>query len=73
MPLDVARLTSEMFVGEVVMKRETTAFLAAARSRGCRTQVGLDMLFEMIPAYLDFFGFPPTSPDTLRALARLSA
>jgi hypothetical protein len=25
----------------------------------------------MIPAYLEFFGFPATTPETLRALARL--
>jgi shikimate dehydrogenase len=31
------------------------------------------MLFEMIPAYLEFFGFPGTTPDRLRALARLDA
>jgi shikimate dehydrogenase len=72
MPLDVSRLTADMFVGEVVMTKQTTAFLAAAEARGCRTQIGLDMLFEMIPAYLDFFGIPATSPENLRALARLS-
>jgi shikimate dehydrogenase len=72
MPLDVSRLTQDMFVGEVVMKQEKTAFLAAAEARGCRTQIGLDMLFEMIPAYLDFFGIPATSPENLRALARLA-
>ncbi len=46
------------YVAEVVMKHETTAFLAAAQAQGCRTQVGIDMLFEQIPAYLEFFGFP---------------
>ena len=58
MPLDVSRLSPSTYVGEVVMKQETTAFLAAARARGCETQVGIDMLFEQIPAYLEFFGFP---------------
>lgn len=71
LPLDVSRLQPEMMVGEVVMRQETTAFLAAARARGCRTQVGLDMLFEQIPAYLEFFGLPSTSADELRRLARL--
>jgi shikimate dehydrogenase len=46
--------------------------LAAAQARGCRTQVGTDMLFEMIPAYLEFFGFGTATPDELRASARLS-
>ena len=58
MPIDVARIASAAFVGEVVMKREMTAFLNAAAERGCRFQVGTDMLFEQIPAYLEFFGFP---------------
>ena len=29
------------------------------------------MLFEQIPAYLEFFGFPTTTPDELRATARV--
>jgi shikimate dehydrogenase len=71
LPVDMARLAPGTFVGEVVMKSEMTAFLAAAQARGCRVQVGTDMLFEMIPAYLEFFGFPTTTADTLRAVARL--
>ena len=60
------------FVGEVVMKQEITPLLQAARDRGCRYQVGTDMLFEMIPAYLEFFGFGTATPDELRAVARVS-
>jgi shikimate dehydrogenase len=71
MPMDVARIASTAFVGEVVMKREMTPFLQAAAARGCRFQIGLDMLFEQIPAYLEFFGFPGTTPDVLRSLARI--
>lgn len=69
MPLDVTRLDPASFVGEVVMKREETAFLAAAKARGCMTQIGTDMLFEQIPAYLEFFGFPTTTAEELRRLA----
>lgn len=72
LPLDVTRLSPDTFVGEVVMKAETTAFLAAAQARGCRTQVGTDMLYEQIPAYLEYFGLPTTTADVLRRLARLS-
>ncbi|MFZ4288316.1 shikimate dehydrogenase family protein [Variovorax sp. HJSM1_2] len=72
LPVDVSRIASSTFVGEVVMKSETTAFLAAAQARGCQTQVGTDMLFEQIPAYLEFFGLPTTTPETLRSLAKLS-
>jgi shikimate dehydrogenase len=71
LPIDIHRLQSTTFVGEVVMKAETTAFLAAAKARGCRTQVGTDMLFEQIPAYLEFFGFPTTTAENLRAVAQL--
>jgi len=71
MPVDVARIAPSAFVGEVVMKQETTAFLAAAMARGCKVQIGLDMLFEMIPAYIEFFGFPTTTPETLRRLATI--
>jgi shikimate dehydrogenase len=72
MPMDIARIAPQAFVGEVVMKAERTAFLAAAEARGCRTQVGLDMLYEQIPAYLEFFGFPTTTPETLRSLAKIA-
>jgi len=71
MPMDAARIASTTFVGEVVMKREMTPFLKAAAERGCRFQVGTDMLFEQIPAYLEFFGLPSTTPDVLRSVARL--
>jgi shikimate dehydrogenase len=72
MPVDIARISPDSFVGEVVMKQKTTAFLDAAIRRGCRVQFGIDMLFEQIPAYLEFFGFPASTPDELRALAQVS-
>ena len=72
MPMDASRLDARTFVGEVVMKTEMTAFLQAAQSRGCRVQIGSDMLFEQIPAYLEFFGLPVTTPDELRAIAALA-
>jgi len=71
LPVDVDRITPGAFVGEVVMKQEMTAFLRAAQARGCRFQVGTDMLFEQIPAYLEFFGFPTTTPENLRAIAKI--
>jgi shikimate dehydrogenase len=72
LPFDVTRLEPRTFVGEVVMKSEITPLLAAARDRGCRYQVGTDMLFEMIPAYLEFFGFGTATPDELRAVAQVA-
>ncbi|MFN3673956.1 MAG: shikimate dehydrogenase family protein, partial [Bosea sp. (in: a-proteobacteria)] len=71
LPLAVDRIPPDAFVGEVVMSQEMTPFLLAARARGCAFQVGTDMLFEQIPAYLDFFGFPSTTPEALRQLAQL--
>ena len=71
LPMDVERIAPTTFVGEVVMKSEMTAFLRAAQSRGCPVQVGTDMLFEQIPAYLEFFDLPTTTPEVLRAVATL--
>jgi shikimate dehydrogenase len=48
-----------------------TAFLKAAQARGCRFQIGTDMLFEQIPAYLEYFGLPSTTPEVLRSIATL--
>jgi shikimate dehydrogenase len=72
LPFDVTRLSPTTFVGEVVMKRETTALLAAAQALGCKTQVGTDMLYEQIPAYLEFFGLPTTTAQNLRRLSQVS-
>ncbi len=72
MPMDVDRIDAATFVGEVVMKTEMTSFLQAAKDRGCAVQIGSDMLFEQIPAYLEFFGLPSTTPEELRDVATLS-
>lgn len=72
MPMDVSRIAPETFVGEVVMKKEMTAFLQAAKNRGCRVQIGADMLFEQIPAYLEYFGIETTTAEELRSVAQLS-
>jgi len=72
LPFEISRLSPSTFVGEVVMKQEMTPLLQAAKARGCRFLVGTDMLFEMIPAYLEFFGFGTATPDQLRAAAALN-
>jgi len=71
LPMDVARIAPSTFVGEVVMKEEITPFLAAVRAKGCDYQIGTDMLFEQIPAYIEFFGFGATTSDELRAVAQI--
>jgi shikimate dehydrogenase len=71
MPLDITRVAPTTFVGEVVMKEEYTPLLRAALDKGCTVQVGTDMLFEMIPAYLEFFGFGTSTPEELRKVATI--
>ena len=71
LPVDVDRIKPSMFVGEVVMKQTITPFLQAAQDKGCSVQVGTDMLYEQIPAYLEFFGFGTASPDELRAVSQI--
>jgi shikimate dehydrogenase len=71
LPVDVDRIAPGSYVGDVVLKTEVTPFLQAARDKGCTIQVGTDMLFEMIPAFLDFFGYGTATPDELRATAQL--
>ncbi|SEK13505.1 shikimate dehydrogenase family protein [Paraburkholderia diazotrophica] len=72
LPFDVTRIAPGCFVGEVVMKSEYTPFLRAAREKGCEVQVGTDMLFEMIPAYLEFFGFGSATAEELRRTATIA-
>nr|WP_315596480.1 shikimate dehydrogenase [uncultured Cupriavidus sp.] len=71
LPFDIERIAPDAMVGEVVMKSEYTPLLQAAAARGCKVQVGTDMLFEMIPAYLSFFGFGTATPDALREVATI--
>ena len=68
---DPSRLDTRSFVGEVVLKGKTPLIQAVA-ARGCRYILGTDMLFEQIPAYLEFFGYGTTTPDELRAVAQIS-
>jgi shikimate dehydrogenase len=72
LPFDPDRLDPHTLVGEVVMKAEYTPLLRAAKARGCEVQVGSDMLFEMIPAYLEFFGFGSATAQELREVSVLS-
>jgi shikimate dehydrogenase len=71
LPIDITRVSPKTFVGEVVMKAEYTPLLKAAMEKGCPVQVGTDMLFEQIPAYLEFFGFGTTTADELRAVSKI--
>jgi shikimate dehydrogenase len=72
LPFDPIRLSRDTFVGEVVLKAEMTPLLEAAARLGCRYQIGTDMLFEQIPAYLEFFGYGAATPEELREVAQIS-
>jgi shikimate dehydrogenase len=71
LPVDVDRISPKTFVADVVMKQTITPFLRAALDRGCQIQIGTDMLYEQIPAYLEFFGFGTATPDELRAVSAI--
>jgi shikimate dehydrogenase len=73
LPMDPSRLSSSVLVGEVVLKPAMTPFLAAAKARGLACVTGLDMLFEQIPAYLEFFGFPSATAEELRETAEIKS
>ena len=70
LPMDASRIRAGAWVGDVVLMPEMTPFLIAAQARGCRVQVGTDMLFEQIPVYLEYFGLPTTTPENLRRVAQ---
>ena len=71
LPMRMDGISPSTFVGEVVMKDEMTPFLTAVRAKGCEVQVGTDMLFEQIPAYLEFLGLGTATSDELRKLAQI--
>lgn len=73
LPMDVDRISPDTFVADVVMKQTITPFLRAALDKGCQIQIGTDMLYEQIPAYLEFFGFGTATPDELRAVSAIPA
>jgi shikimate dehydrogenase len=54
LPIEVERVAPSTFVGEVVMKEQLTPLLRPAIAKGCQVQVGTDMLYELIPACLEF-------------------
>lgn len=62
-PVDVAQLRPQTLVAEIVMKRDTTPLLEAARAIGCRTVRGREMLQAQMPLYLQFFGLAPAAAE----------
>ena len=70
-PLQLETLSPSTWVAEVVMSQLPTPLMARARRLGCPLLVGTDMLFEQIPAYLEFFDLPTTTAEHLRELAQI--
>jgi shikimate dehydrogenase len=71
-PTDLQRLQSRHWVAEVVLSAQPTPLMCKATELGCPLQVGTDMLFEQIPAYLEYFGLPSTTAEHLRQVAQLA-
>jgi shikimate dehydrogenase len=69
LPVDPSRLDPASLVAEVVLARAETPLVVAARARDCAVQLGADMLYEQIPAYLAFFGYPGATAEELRRLS----
>lgn len=53
-PLDVTRLTAEMFVGCVITAPAITPLIAAARAKGCHTMTGAHMFGRVRDLMVDF-------------------
>jgi shikimate dehydrogenase len=53
-PIDVARLTADMFVGDVITAPAITPLIEAARRLGCKTQVGGGMFVAVSELVVDF-------------------
>ena len=72
LPFDVARIAPATLRRRGRDEgRASRRCCARRRRKGCAVQVGTDMLFEMIPAYLEFFGFGTATADELRAVAQI--
>jgi shikimate dehydrogenase len=53
-PVDVTRLAPAMFVGCVITSPPTSPLIEAARTVGCRTSVGLDMVKAQLDIMVEF-------------------
>lgn len=56
LPVDVASLTPDQLVAEIIMQPEVTPLMAAAAARGCRTHPGHPMLRCQLELMADWMG-----------------
>ena len=54
LPVDATRLDSDAFVGDVITVPAVTPLIAAARARGCGTQIGTGMFAAVCEHIVDF-------------------
>jgi shikimate dehydrogenase len=54
-PVQVDRLTAQMFVGDVITAPAVTLLVQAARDLGCRTQTGGGMFTAVCELMVEFF------------------
>jgi len=66
LPIDVSRLQAQTLVADAVMKVDMTPLLREASARGCRIQLGREMLYEQAPLYLELFGFGKVAAEDVR-------
>ena len=57
LPFDPERVDAGAAVVDIIMSREPTPLLRAARARGLKAEAGFEMLVQQVPEYLRFFGF----------------
>ncbi|MES3021733.1 MAG: shikimate dehydrogenase [Pseudomonadota bacterium] len=67
-PIDLAGVAPSCIVADCGMKIPMTRLLQDAQRRGCRIQLGREMMIEQAPLYLELFGWPGVSSDAFRAL-----
>lgn len=59
LPVEVARLAPDMFIGDVITVPDVSPLLEAGRRLGCRTQTGLAMFLAQRELILDFLEGKP--------------
>jgi shikimate dehydrogenase len=57
LPFDPSRADAGAAVVDIIMSREPTPLLRAARARGLKAEAGFEMLVQQVPEYLRFFGY----------------
>jgi shikimate dehydrogenase len=57
LPFDPSRADAGTAIVDIIMSREPTPLLRAARARGLNAEAGFEMLVQQVPEYLRFFGY----------------